>query len=145
MPGHKKRTNLLLLLIAVLLCSGSALLFSQSSAEPSMIKDGTIELFVPKGIDDSNSTSDTEKQGQVSSQNENSQKEVPSVSPTATPTPVPNSNCFSRSSLRNMDFQRQQLDVSRKRNSLYRLADGYRRKKIFFQSGRNYAHRLARL
>lgn len=89
MPGHKKRTNLLLLLIAVLLCSGSALLFSQSSAEPSMIKDGTIELFVPKGIDDSNSTSDTEKQGQVSSQNENSQKEVPSVSPTATPTPAP--------------------------------------------------------
>lgn len=89
MPGHKKRTNLLLLLIAVLLCSGSALLFSQSSAEPSMIKDGTIELFVPKGIDDSNSTSDTEKQEQVSSQNENSQKEVPSVSPTATPTPAP--------------------------------------------------------
>ena len=89
MPGHKKRTNLLLLLIAVLLCAGSALLFSQSSAEPSLIKGGTIELFVSKGIDNSNSTSDTDKQGQNSSQNETGEEKVPSVSPTATPTPAP--------------------------------------------------------
>lgn len=89
MPGHNRRTNLLLLLIAVLLCAGSALIFSQSSAEPTLIKDGTIELFVSKGIDDSASTSDDEENGWNSSQNGGDETPAPAVSPTATPTPVP--------------------------------------------------------
>lgn len=92
MPDHKKRTNPLLLLIAVLLCAGSAVIFSQSTANPTQIQNGTIELLVSKGIDDTQISSDgtSEDESQDSSQDntENAGAETAAaVTPTSTPVP----------------------------------------------------------
>lgn len=90
MPGHKKRTNLLLLLIAVLLCAGSAAVFSQSSADPTLIQNGTVELFVSKGIDASDSDDASAENGQNASPEETNEADADSaVTPTVTSTPVP--------------------------------------------------------
>lgn len=83
MPGHKKRTNLLLLLIAILLCAGSAAVFTQSSATPTLIQNGIIKLFVAKGTDDS------EADGTLSQDSKPGTTGTPAVSPTATPAPTP--------------------------------------------------------
>ena len=45
MPDRNRRTNLLLLLVMVLICTGCALLFRQSTAYPSKVEGGTVRLF----------------------------------------------------------------------------------------------------
>ena len=50
MPGGNKRTNFFLLLISILICFGCGYFFRQSTADPSGLRNGTIELLA---VDDS--------------------------------------------------------------------------------------------
>lgn len=86
MPGHKKRTNFLLLLIAILLCMGSAFVFSQSSANPTLIQNGTIELFVSKGIDDSTTNS-----GDISEEDNQDEEHAEAPDSSVSSAPIPTS------------------------------------------------------
>ena len=52
MPGNKKPTNPFLLLIAILLCLGSAAVFTQSSGHSSLIQGETVELAASGDIQD---------------------------------------------------------------------------------------------
>lgn len=90
MPGRKKRTNPLLILLTVLLCFALGATLTQSSADPSPITEGEMpDMFVAEDADDSSFTSD----GTVAEPNDptdDSQTpgETPQVSPEPTPSPT---------------------------------------------------------
>ena len=77
MPGGNKRTNFFLLLISVLICFGCGYFFRQSTADPSGLRNGTIELLA---VDDS---------GEKAVQGEKKDEEEPDIQPEPSPTAVP--------------------------------------------------------
>lgn len=83
MPGRNRRTNLLLLLVMILICTGCAFLFRQSTAYPSQVEGGTVRLFASKD------TGKPEADNSVSKEEapESEEKVSPSAAPTATPVP----------------------------------------------------------
>lgn len=95
MPGDKKPTNLFLLLIAVLLCIGSAGVFTRSSGIPSRIQNGTTELSASAGVNEpatgTDSISGDADQEDSSEDTETVSDEAvtPTAAPSATPSPAP--------------------------------------------------------
>ncbi len=77
MPGGNKRTNFFLLLISILICFGCGYFFRQSTADPSGLRNGTIELLA---VDDS---------GEKAVQEEKKDEEEPDIQPEPSPTAVP--------------------------------------------------------
>lgn len=77
MPGGNKRTNFFLLLISILICFGCGYFFRQSTADPSGLRNGTIELLA---VDDS---------GEKAVQGEKKDEEEPDIQPEPSPTAVP--------------------------------------------------------
>lgn len=77
MPGGNKRTNFFLLLISILICFGCGNFFRQSTADPSGLRNGTIELLA---VDDS---------GEKAVQGEKKDEEEPDIQPEPSPTAVP--------------------------------------------------------
>ena len=90
MPGRKKRTNFLLLLIAVVLCLSCGYLLRQSSSDPPKLSEGRIELFAGKKKPDSETASKTAEPAENA---ETPASDTPNTSataaPTATATPTP--------------------------------------------------------
>lgn len=95
MPGDKKPTNIFLLLIAVLLCIGSAGVFTRWSGEPSRIQGGTTELSASAGVNESGTGTDsisgnTDQENSSEDTDSASEETVtPTAAPTATPSPAP--------------------------------------------------------
>lgn len=95
MPGNKKPTNPFLLLIAILLCLGSAAVFTQSSGHSSLIQGETVELAASGDIHDQDPA--PENNAAVAEQEDSSQDTdtvsettvTPAATVTSTPSPVP--------------------------------------------------------
>lgn len=85
MPGGKKRTNLFLLLVMVLISLGCGYIFRQTTESPGKIQEGTIELFAVKDTDDHES--EIKETADQDSKENTSQAEATPVA-TLTETPV---------------------------------------------------------
>ena len=109
MPDRNRRTNLLLLLVMVLICTGCALLFRQSTAYPSKVEGGTVRLFASEDTEKPEADNGSSK----TDVSESEEKVSPAATPTATPVPF-------------------ELDVYGRRTGVYRLAYRYRWKALFF-------------
>ena len=124
MPDRNRRTNLLLLLVMVLICTGCALLFRQSTAYPSKVEGGTVRLFASEDTEKPEADNGSSK----TDVSESEEKVSPAATPTATPVPFE----VSPEAEKGVDFQRKQLDVYGRRTGVYRLAYRYRWKALFF-------------
>ena len=83
MPDRNRRTNLLLLLVMVLICTGCALLFRQSTAYPSKVEGGTVRLFASEDTEKPEADNGSSK----TDVSESEEKVSPAATPTATPVP----------------------------------------------------------
>lgn len=83
MPGRNRRTNLLLLLVMILICTGCAFLFRQSTAYPSKVEGGTVLLFASEDTEKPEADNGSSK----TDVSESEEKVSPAATPTVTPVP----------------------------------------------------------